>query len=587
MTSVSLGYFELKLVGDPQGFVPQLSLNEVSKDLWEVHFELYSKSAAVLPPLALEWRLPIADIHVCWRTSFSGRGFIPDWGHDFESKGTSQAPVNSLFNYAGQNRLTFAWSDVIQPVSFGAKVVEEEAVFVCSVKLFKAMKYELKEYRASLLVDLRDIPYYESLKTVSEWWETMPGLAPTEVPEHARLPMYSTWYSFHQGLDPENIERQCALAKELGCEAVIVDDGWQTDDVQRGYAHCGDWKVAKTKIPDMAEHVRHVHDLGMKYILWYSVPYVGIHSEAAKKFADKSLHYNERQEAYILDPRFPEVREYLVSTYERAALEFGLDGFKLDFVDAFTFSGEDPGIDTEGRDCDSVEEAVDTLLGDVLTRLKKINPEILLEFRQSYIGPAMRKYGNMFRAADVPNDSLTNRMHVLDIRLLCGNSAAHSDMLMWHPKDPVESAAMQIVNVLFSVPQISVLIDTLPPEHLEMLRFYLAFWRDNRDVLLDGTFMPLHPENSFPMVLAETANKLITVFYSPLVAQLPERLPETLIFVNGSYAEQMAFQIRSGECEKLLCVDDCRGNKKEEKKVLLGRGINSIDILPAGIAILN
>jgi len=127
----------------------------------------------------------------------------------------------------------------------------------------------------------------------------------------------------------------------------------------------------------------------------------------------------------------------------------------------------------------------------------------------------------------------------------------------------------------------------LPPEHLEMLRFYLAFWRDNRDVLLDGKFMPLHPENSFPMVLAETANKFITVAYAPLVAQLPERLPDTLIFVNGSYAEQIAFKVQSGECERLLCVYDCCGNKKEEKKVFLAKGINSIDIPPAGIAILN
>ena len=26
-------------------------------------------------------------------------------------------------------------------------------------------------------------------------------------------------------------------------ESIIVDDGWQTDDNNRGYAYCGDWAV--------------------------------------------------------------------------------------------------------------------------------------------------------------------------------------------------------------------------------------------------------------------------------------------------------------------------------------------------------
>ena len=44
-------------------------------------------------------------------------------------------------------------------------------------------------------------------------------------PEHARLPMYSTWYSFHLDITPELIEKQCRLAKELGMDSVIEDAG--------------------------------------------------------------------------------------------------------------------------------------------------------------------------------------------------------------------------------------------------------------------------------------------------------------------------------------------------------------------------
>lgn len=70
--------------------------------------------------------------------------------------------------------------------------------------------------------------YTESLRCVQEWWQQEAGYSPVAVPAAAKLPMYSTWYSFHQQVSPEEIEQQCRLAKELGCGGVIVDDGWQT-----------------------------------------------------------------------------------------------------------------------------------------------------------------------------------------------------------------------------------------------------------------------------------------------------------------------------------------------------------------------
>jgi hypothetical protein len=76
----------------------------------------------------------------------------------------------------------------------------------------------------------------------------------------------------------------------------------------------------------------------------------------------------------------------------------------------------------------------------------------------------MRKYGNMFRAGDCPNDCASNRLRTLEIRLLCGNTAAHMDMLVWHHDDPVDRAALQILHALFAVPQISVMLDRLPED---------------------------------------------------------------------------------------------------------------------------
>jgi alpha-galactosidase len=75
-------------------------------------------------------------------------------------------------------------------------------------------------------------------------------------------------------------------------------------------------------------------------------------------------------------------------------------------------------------------------------------------------------------------------------------------MVMWHYDDTVESAAMQLIHALFTVPQISVRLDEVPESHVDMIRRYLAFWREHRDVLLDGEIRPLQPQHAYPAVVA-------------------------------------------------------------------------------------
>ena len=102
-------------------------------------------------------------------------------------------------------------------------------------------------------------------------------------------------------------------------DTVIIDDGWQTDDNNRGYAYCGDWEVTPTKFPDMREFVDRVHAEGMKVMLWYSVPYIGVHSKAYQKFHDMLLD-SSGKEWFCADPRFKEVRGFLTETYVNLSL---------------------------------------------------------------------------------------------------------------------------------------------------------------------------------------------------------------------------------------------------------------------------
>jgi alpha-galactosidase len=235
---------------------------------------------------------PSSGVHAHWAPNTHTNRFIDvEWSGGYGSKATSGAPVHCSHGSDGINRLTFAWSDALNSTNLKAGLREESAELSCSVTAFTESVPPLQSYEATLRLDTRPVPLHQSIREVSDWWAAMPEYAPVPVPEIARLPMYSTWYSFHQHLEPAAVEEQCRQAKALGCEAVIVDDGWQTDDNSRGYAYCGDWEVTPGKIPDMRAHVQRVHDLGMKYLLWYSVPFVGPKSRAWEQFQNKLLRF--------------------------------------------------------------------------------------------------------------------------------------------------------------------------------------------------------------------------------------------------------------------------------------------------------
>jgi alpha-galactosidase len=583
MRSLAAQQHHFTVHGENELFQASLSQTDLGNGIFLIHIQIESDTKEYPPVFSIEWSHPAVDIHSFWHPGTDRhKGFQVDWGEGFRSKNTSLAPVGCLYNLNGRNRLTFAFSDALNPVSVKAGIHEEDATFQCSITLFEEPMPKIKFYEATLRIDTRDIPYHESIKDVTTWWASLPGFQPAVVPEIATFPMYSTWYSFHQNLTAAGIEEQCRLAKSIGCEAVIVDDGWQTSDNHRKYAFCGDWQICADKIDDMKAHVQAVHQMNMKYILWYSVPFIGKQSEVWSKFEDKFLGVNEDLQAGILDPRFPEVREYLIHTYEQAVLDWDIDGLKLDFVDSFVLSEEKKLELGNGRDYESVSQAVDRLLTDVMARLRMIKPDILIEFRQSYIGPLMRKYGNMFRASDCPNDSIQNRVRTLDLRLLSGNTAVHSDMVMWHPDDPVESAALQILNILFSVPQISVLLNKIPQEHLEMLRFWLTFCRENRDVLLNGNLTPLHPELLYPLVKAANSDKQVIAAYSEMVIELDEKIPHQVILVNGTLTERILLKICKDIGARNIDVRNCLGHPVRSEQVHLNQGLYEFKVPKAG-----
>ena len=477
---------------------------------------LRSDGAAVPPRFDVAFSVPQREIHYAWTPSVSdGYTLKPDWSWHGRSSLANWLPLYAYLDNGGETKLTVACSESIRKVGFRSGLREEDCTVPVRFEFFVEPEAPITAYEVSVRMDPRRRFYGKSLDEAVAWMERSVRGRPCDSPPEAFEPLYSTWYGFHQDVFAGDIEEECARASKLGMKVLIVDDGWQTDDTNRGYAFCGDWEPSKRRFPDMAAHVRRVQAMGMKYMLWYAVPFVGDRSAVYGRFKDKCLRHVDGLGASVLDPRFPEVREHIVGTYERAVREWGLDGFKLDFIDDFAPGSVDPAVreNYRGRDVKSVSEATDILMTEISRRLRKLRPDILIEFRQSYVGPAIRKYGNMLRAGDCPGDARSNRIRTAALRLTSRRTAVHSDMLEWHPDTTPEEAALTILNALFSTVQYSMQLRKLPDSHLRMLRHWIGFTTAHREALLGGEFRPLHPEAWYPILVGESARERVVAVY--------------------------------------------------------------------------
>ncbi|MFN8447693.1 MAG: glycoside hydrolase family 36 protein [Anaerolineae bacterium] len=589
LTTLRAAGYEIIVQGAASPFTLTTEITTPSAGITHVQLAFSAPSPQRPAPVTLSWHHPLVNTHLKWHPgAHLNRAIEPNWNPQrFVSRGTTHAPVYALYGVDDRNALTFALSDALNAAQLSVGLIEETAQAQCQITLFYEPLAPMQDYTVTLRLDTRPIDYASALADVSAWWAAMPDYLPGAAPPSAAAPLYSTWYSFHQNLSAREVEDQCRLARDLGMDVVIVDDGWQTHNNGRGYAYCGDWQVNPDKFPDFRQHVEQIHQLGMKYVLWFAVPFLGVHTNAYHRFSDKVLDPDAVRGWHVLDPRFPEVRSYLIDTCRRFVRDYHIDGFKLDFVDAFLLPQHRQPALGGGRDYDSVPEAVDRLLTDVLIELRRLKPDVLIEFRQSYIGPLMRRYGNMLRAGDVPNDLTGNRVRTLDVRLLAGSTPVHADMLMWHPGEPVESAAMQIIHSLFAVPQISVLLDKIPAAHQKMLRFYLDFWRQHRDVLLGGQLQPQQPGYLYPLVRASTAEKTLVAFYGTTVARIA-RLTRTLILVNGTSADEIVLDFAEAPGDLDLTIQSCTGDSVAAgERATFSAGLHSIPVPNAGVAILS
>lgn len=484
--------------------------------------------------LVIEYLVPLVDIQYLWHPTADGAvHLLNEWDEGMVFRLNQSMPVFSLLNQTNDSSFSLAINELVNELTVSIGVQEETA----SAKIKIEMIVPKKNYNLSLSVISGRELWSRVIQEQVAWLYQVNSLSLLPTPLECYEPVLSTWYIFHQHISSTLVYDESKKYQALGTNTVILDDGWQTDDHTRRYAFVGDWEVAKRKFPDFHQHVASVKELGMSYLVWLSLPYLGNKSKMWSELQEDLLYFDEFQRAGILDIRKESIQAHLLEMFDRLMKDYEVDGFKIDFIEMFSNHENfyDIGLSL-------------LLFLEKLTTCLKLEQNKMVEFRQDYINPLMMQFCNIVRAKDCPNNYYLNRVRTTDLRLSCPYTAIHSDMIMWNKKETIEDAALHIINVLFSVPQLSMRYDELTDEEIKMIRFWLSFMKEYRNVLLKSSFEPLNVHEGYSVIHAfDNETKVTGVYSENRIVQLSNEGHKQHIFVNGTKESRLVIEMIPGK----------------------------------------
>ena len=448
-------------------------------------------TAFKLNQVSLRWSVPVTDVH-----GFVGPGIKPEeivklpyWHFEKRSASHTNIPFVALINRNNHNRYSFGLLDQITETVLDVELSEKTQCYHFNWTKPDVPKQTIvtEHWEDTLFVSDANCNWTDVLqsyvKIVDEYW----NLSKFPVPDSAYEPVFCTWTAIHHDVSEEWILHNAKIASDLGFKTWITDDGWFTDQGSfADYRYTGDWQSCDTKFSNFREHVKKVQQLGMCYILWVSPFMIGDASQAAQKYSHLLTGKVERLNFSNLSPWHEETKQIIGDLLERLVTDYGLDGFKLDFIDSIKFDAERK----MGASNQTLGKAVYTTLESVIEQLRQLKPDILIEFRNTYANLASRHYANIYRSSDVPINFILNRWQVTMLRLLTPDRAIHFDPALWHPEDSDENVAVHLINSIISVPMVSIDLDRYPQNHHQLIRYWIGFYQEHKNSIIHGAFKP-------------------------------------------------------------------------------------------------
>lgn len=147
--------------------------------------------------------------------------------------------------------------------------------------------------------------------------------------------LINNWEATYFDFNEEKIIEIATIAKEMGVELFVLDDGWfgkRNDDT----SSLGDWFVNYDKIPSGINGLSEkIHDLGLQFGIWIEPEMININSNLYNEHpnwlvGDKNYLISQSRNQFILDFSNDEVVDYIFKLLDNVLKDSKIDYIKWD-----------------------------------------------------------------------------------------------------------------------------------------------------------------------------------------------------------------------------------------------------------------
>lgn len=565
---------KIRIEGDILPFEATVDIKDEGLNRYILNIYLHSAYAAFPPKFNMSVKFPKDKINQIWNSqTWSNKSFFSLPSYDRAAAGFS---IISGLTINDQNQITVTCKDSYQAKFVSTNIREEADSIVFNLGFFEDNPplSNLQDYSAEVLVDFRNIHFSKAIFEASSWFLKEEFENAVVNADTTKVPVYSTWYPMHRNIPLENITRELDSLRSFNFKSVLVDDGWQSlVKMKIDTAYSYDPESYRT----MNLFKQKCVEMGLPLYLWYSIPFMGGNPVILKKFEGKYIRYRAPRQMYVLDPRYDDVRQHLISTYASFLSEWQFDGYWFDFLKGF-YPKEGAVLDDDkGRDYVSIQLAVDTMYKAMETRLRTINPNVFLGQKFAVVGPNLVSYQNFLTGFVGVENTRVVREKMVNNRLLYGKFTPFMEVIAVNPRDKTEDIARKIQSVLLGNPYLSFYFSTLPEDSKKAIRFWLDYWKQNYEVIFSGSFEPMQVARYYPVVKVYDQQKMIYITYEDYTINLPVSLNSTLDVINSKADERVQFLVSRPGLEYNYEVFNCLGTSVE-KGILKMKNKNLLEL---------
>lgn len=335
--------------------------------------------------------------------------------------------------------------------------------------------------------------------------------------------LINNWEATYFDFNEAKILEIAGVAKELGIELFVLDDGWFG---KRNMDNCslGDWYPNLEKLPGgIAGLAENIESMGMKFGLWFEPEMTNKDSDLFRAhpdwlLADIRRNYCHSRNQYVLDFSKPEVVDYIHAQMQKVLREAPVSYIKWDMNRAFSevFSnGNDRTYQGKVRH--------KYILGvyNLYERLIQEFPDILFESCASggaRFDPGMLYYAPQAWTSD--NTDAVDRIKIqygTSLAYPLSSMGSHVSASPNHQVRRSTSLDTRANVAYFGTFGYELDITKLPQEELETMTKQIAFMKTHRALIQRGTFYrllsPFEGNSSAWMVISEDGEEALVAYF--------------------------------------------------------------------------